>query len=87
MDKLNKDSCTLEFCWVILQPGPGHIEMNMLRGITEVCWEVFWSDLAQTMNFKSEKALICCKKVSDHHKGWQLLTIARNTVCERATPT
>ena len=68
---------SLEYDWVLLQPGPGHIEMNMLKGITDLCWEIFWKDLAQLMNFTSDKALFCCRKVSDHHKGWQLATIAR----------
>ena len=34
--------------------------------------------MAYLMNFKSENALNACKRVSDHHKGWQLLSIARH---------
>ena len=78
---------SLEFDWVFLHPGPGHVEMNMLKGITELCWDAFWKNLAQLMNFTSEKALLCCKRVSDHHKGWTLATIAREAIsCELVLP-
>ena len=30
-----------EFVWVLLQPGPGHIEMNMVKGFVELTWDVF----------------------------------------------
>ena len=66
----------LEYDWALIQPGPGHIEMNMIKAITNTCWDIFWKVLAQSMNFKSEKALQCCRQVTDHHKGWQLFTIA-----------
>ena len=75
-------SCTLEFGWVLLQPGPGHIEMNMVKGIVELTWDVFWRELAILMNFKSESALACAKKVSDHHKGWTLCRISRIAVTQ-----
>ncbi len=41
----NSNIYNKEFDWVILQPGTGHIEMNMVKGITELAWEVFWADL------------------------------------------
>ena len=70
-------SYSLEFDWVHLVPGTGHVEMNLVRTIVEFCWDIFWRDMAYLMNFKSENALRACKRVSDHHKGWQLLKIAR----------
>ena len=66
-----------EFDWVLLQPGPGHIEINMVKSITELGWEIFWKELAMILNFTSEIALKCCKKVTDHHKGWTMCRIAR----------
>lgn len=65
-----------EFAWVVLQPGMGHIEMNMVKGLVELGWEVFWKEMAVCFNFRSEAALKCCKKVTDHHKGWTLCRIA-----------
>ena len=72
----DQDAFLLEYDWALLQPGPGHIEMNMTKGITSTCWEIFWRVLAQTMNLKSDKALQCCSHENDDHKGWQLFTIA-----------
>ena len=51
-----------EFDWVLLQPGMGHIEMNAVKGLVELSWEVFWKRLAMTMNFRSETALMYCRK-------------------------
>lgn len=69
-----------EFDWVLLIPGAGHIEMNMLKGLVELLWDVIWKDLAICLNFRSESALSFCKKVNDHHKGWTLLLIARDSI-------
>ena len=69
-----------EFGWVLLRPGSGHIEMNMVKGIVELCWEVFWKELVICFNFRSEAAQKSAKKVNDHHKGWTLLRIARHSV-------
>ena len=71
---------TQEFSWVLLQPGPGHIEINMVKGFVELTWDVFWKDLVKLLNFRSEQALKCAKKVSDHHKGWTLCRIAREAI-------
>ena len=71
-----------EFGCVLLQPGLGHIEMNMVKGLVELSWDVFWKELAICMNFRSEAALNCAKKVSDHHKGWTFCQIARHSVTQ-----
>ena len=68
---------TQEFLWVLLQPGPGHIETNMFKEFVELAMNVFWKDLVKLLNFRSEQTLKCAKKVSDHHKGWTLCQIAR----------
>ena len=59
----------LEFDWAILIPGPGHLEMNMVKSFVELTWSIFFKSLAQLLNFKSENALKAAKRVSDHHKG------------------
>ena len=70
----------LEFGWVVLIPGGGHIEINFVRTFVEFTWDVFYKRLAITMNFKSEVALSYCRKVSDHHKAWTLIRIARDAL-------
>jgi hypothetical protein len=72
----------LEFNWVMLMPGPGHLEMNMFRSLVELCWEIFWRPMVILLNFRSENAQKAQKRVNDHHKGWQLLTIARNALAK-----
>ncbi len=36
--------------------------------------------MAICMNFRSETALLFCKKVGDHHKGWTLCRIVREAI-------
>ena len=54
--------------------------MNMLKGIVELGWEVLWKNLAMCLNFRSETALNCAKKVTDHHKGCTMCRIVREAV-------
>ncbi len=51
-----------EFDWVLLQPGMGHVEMNMVKGVVKLCWDVFWKNMAICFNFRSEAALKGAKK-------------------------
>ncbi len=69
-----------EFKWLLLKPGPGHIEMNMLKALVELLWEVFWREMVKIFNFTSEAALKSAKKVGDHHKGMTLARIARQAI-------
>ena len=69
-----------EFRWLLLKPGPGHIEMNMLKALVELLWEVFWKEMVKIFNFTSEAALKSAKKVGDHHKGMTLARIARQAL-------
>ncbi len=69
-----------EFKWLLLKPGPGHIEMNMLKALVELLWEVFWKEMVKIFNFTSEAALKSAKKVGDHHKGMTLARIARKAI-------
>ena len=41
-----------EFDWVILQPGPSQVEMNMLKAYTKLNWDVFYEDILEV--FKSD---------------------------------
>ena len=72
----------LEFDWCLMQPGGGHIEMNMVKAFVDLTWEIFWKDMVGIFNFKSDNALRCAKKVTDHHKGWALCCIARNALTD-----
>ncbi len=72
-----------EFSWVLLVPGPGHIELNMVRAFVKATWNVFWEEMVEVFNFKSLNAKASAyKKVSDHHKGWTLCRIAREAIAK-----
>ena len=68
-----------EFDWILLQPGPGHIEMNMLKTFVKFSWPVFWETMVEIFNFRSEIAKKSALKVCDHHKGMTLARIARES--------
>ena len=71
---------TKEFRWCLLLPGPGHIEMNMVKAHVKIMWGVYWEDMVEIFNFKSENAKRSAYNVSDHHKGWTLTRIARDSI-------
>ena len=39
-------------------------------------------DVAQLLNFKSEKAQFAAKKVTDFHKGWTMLKVSREALLD-----
>ena len=69
-----------EFQWVLLQPGPGHIEINMLKGFVKLMKDIYREDMVELFNFKSDNAKKPARNVSDHHKGWMLARIARESI-------
>ena len=46
----------IQFKWIILLPGPGHVEMNILKAFAKLTWSVFWEDMAEVFNSVSENA-------------------------------
>ena len=64
-----------EFDWVLMRPGGGHIEMNLIKSFFEYNWVPFMSRLTTLMGFHSELAQKYVKKCSDHHKSWRMLLI------------
>ena len=71
-----------EFDWILLQPGPGHVEMNMLKGYVSLMWNVYWQDLVELFNFRSENAKKSAFQVNDHHKGMTLARIAHEALAK-----
>jgi hypothetical protein len=76
-EELRKDT---EFKWVILLPGPGHVEMNLVKSFIELTWDIFYQEMVKIYGFTTDNALNGAKRVSDHHKAWTLLTIAREAL-------
>ncbi|XP_041453561.1 uncharacterized protein LOC121406620 [Lytechinus variegatus] len=46
----------LEFDWLLLRIGHGHVEMNMVRSFLELDWHAFMKDVAFCMGFRSDAA-------------------------------
>ena len=44
-----------------LIPGPGHMEMKIVKSYVALIWDIFWKSLVQLLNFKSENALKAAK--------------------------
>ena len=71
-----------EFAWLLLQPGPGHIEMNMLKTYVKTMWTPFWETVVEVFNFKSDTAKRAAFSVTDHHKGMTLAKIIREAMAK-----
>ncbi len=64
----------------ILQPGPGHIEHTMIRCLVKLIWSPFMETILPIYNFRSDTAKKSAKQVSDHHKGFTLMKIMRQSL-------
>lgn len=60
---------------LLLVPGPGHIEMNMVRGVIKLMFDVSLKDEAFLMGFKTEASLEYVRKASNNHNNWELVMI------------
>lgn len=58
---------------MLLQPGLGHIEINMAKGCFKLLWDICLKDLDQMLGYRSPKALAACQAAHDHHKAMQIL--------------
>ncbi|XP_071138418.1 uncharacterized protein [Mytilus edulis] len=65
-------SLAVKYNNILLLPGPGHYEINMVKALFKLLWDVGLLDLAKMLGFVSIKALQACQ---DHHKSWQILQI------------
>lgn len=60
---------------ILLRPGAGHYEMNLLKSIFNMWFPLFIEPVAEKMGFKTAKAKMYCKKSADHHKSWEMLEV------------
>lgn len=65
-----------EYGKVLLIPGLGHIEINMIKGLFKLLWPIYFKDLAAMLGFRTVRAQTCCQNATDHHKAMQVLEIA-----------
>ena len=61
---------------MLVLPGPGHLEMNMVRAIVKILWPLGLKELAgELCGAKSAESILNCK---DHHKSWNMIVIYHN---------
>ena len=60
---------------ILMLPGPGHFEINMLRMLFKLLWHIGLKEVAQACGMVTPRALEYVKKASDHHRGWGMLKI------------
>lgn len=66
----------LSFPHILLVPGAGHIEKNLLIRVFRLCNRIFMDYLAGCLGFRSKRAREFAIGCSNHHVAWQMLTIS-----------
>ena len=65
----------LLFDYILLTPGAGHIEINLLRAIFKLCKHICLWHIADRLGFKSKAAKEFVITGSNHHVTWQIFYI------------
>ena len=61
---------------VILVPGTGHMEKNMLLAIFSLCRNIFLERLAELLGFRTKNSREFIMNCGNHHVAWQILYIS-----------
>jgi hypothetical protein len=61
--------------WLMLRPGLGHFEINMVKFIFNLTWDVVMELVAQLLDFKSSKALEYANSATDRRKAWEIVLV------------
>ena len=76
---IHSENTNVEFAKVfdsiLLVPGAGHIELNILRALFKFCRHVFLEILAQKLGFCSKKAKEFIINCGNHHLSWEISAI------------
>lgn len=65
---------------ILLVPGAGHIEKNLLIIVFRLCRSIFLEYLTDCLGFKSKRAKEFAIGCSNHHIAWQILCIALEAI-------
>ena len=58
---------------ILLCPGQGHFEINLVKLLFRYLWPVGLETLASMLGFNSPKALSFAYQATNHHKSWEIL--------------
>ena len=67
--------CTKLFDDVLLVPGTGHMEINLLRAVFALCKDICVDHIADLLGFRSKRAKEFITRGSNHHVTWQVFLI------------
>ncbi|XP_052075429.1 uncharacterized protein LOC127712863 [Mytilus californianus] len=67
---------------IVMIPGLGHYEINMVKVLIKLLWDIAVFDLAKMLGFHSPKALQSFQNAGDHHKSWQSLMIFMHSMAQ-----
>jgi hypothetical protein len=60
---------------ILLVPGTGHTEINLMRALFQICRPVFMELLADKLGFCSKRAVEYIVTCRNHHLSWQIVLI------------
>ena len=66
---------TPTFGHILLVPGAGHCEKNMLLALFRMCKPIFLDEVSHKLGFISKNAKEFISNCGDHHLSWQILDI------------
>lgn len=70
---------------ILLTPGAGHIEINLLRSCFSLCRHIFIEHIAQMLGFCSAKAKEFIVSCGNHHLSWQVAMIIFHAFSQEIT--
>jgi hypothetical protein len=68
--------CSEKYFKIVLRPGNGHYEINLVRTIFNNFFDIYLRPIAKMLGFNSPASLDYCRTASDHHKSWEILEVS-----------
>jgi hypothetical protein len=66
---------TLKYEGIILRPGNGHYEINLVRSIFSNFFDIYICGLVKLLGFKTPASLQYIRSAVDHHKSWMIIQV------------
>ena len=70
------------FCNILLVPGLGHMEINLMRGLMPLCKLYCLNYASKCLDFVSSKAQDYISNGLNHHLSWQVLHITMEALAQ-----
>ena len=60
-------TCSMKYDWLILFPGLGHVEVNIMRAFVDIAWPIYWESAAEELGFNSTQAKHKIRHTCNNH--------------------